>query len=60
MFDVSDAVAGVSHDALYASGFDGWDPVDKLLGCFAFDGAPVLITTSVPWDGSPNGRLDSV
>ena len=55
---MSNAIAGVSHDALNDPRFDGWwDPVDKLLGLFAFGGARVLITTPVPWDGSPNGRL---
>ena len=43
-------------------GFEGWwNPVEKMLGQIDFgEGRHVLIAHSLPWDGAPGGRADTI
>ena len=55
-------IAQVTPDILNNEGFEGWwNPVEKMLGQIDFgEGRHVLIAHSLPWDGAPGGRADTI
>ena len=51
----------VSTDALDNSGFRGWwAPTDRMLGGIQVNDHLVISANTVPWDGAPFGRLNTI
>ena len=51
----------VTVDDLNDGGFQKWwSPVDRLLGTFETSHGNIHLVNTLPWDGSPNGRVDSI
>ena len=51
----------VSAKALDNSGFHGWwAPTDRMLGAIQVNDHLVVLANTVPWDGAPCGRLNTI
>ena len=52
----------LTHPILNNEGFEGWwNPVEKVLGQIDFGGGRcVFIAHTLPWDGAPGGRADTI
>ena len=55
-------IAQVTPEALNNEGFEGgWNPVERMLGRIDFGGGRcVFIAHTLPWDGAPGGRADTI
>ena len=57
----SPSVPMVTVDDLNNGGFQKWwSPVDRLLGTFETAHGNIHLVNTLPWDGSPNGRVDAI
>ena len=51
----------VTIDDLNEGGYTKWwSPVDRLLGTFETSYGNIHLVNTMPWDGAPNGRVDSI
>ena len=51
----------VTIDDLNEGGYTKWwSPVDRLLGTFETSYGNIHLVNTLPWDGAPNGRVDSI